>query len=120
MRKVDMIDTTVGKFYNILSREKPLTTAAMRLVEIRFGRPIRELIEEYLAEHHSLRKASDHFGVDFTTISKWKKRLGIRDYPDCWACPKESDRCKEECELLEDSSEFIKEAKRRDRTTDAS
>jgi hypothetical protein len=51
----------------------PNKTLAMRLIEARLG----VLIEELLSEG-SLKEVAVLLGVDETTVSKWRLRLGLR------------------------------------------
>ena len=49
-------------------------TLAMRLIEQRFGVPIEELLVE-----GALQEVGTLLGIDQSTVSKWRKLLGLRD-----------------------------------------
>jgi len=49
-------------------------TLAMKLVERRFGVPIEELLVEGM-----LQEVGTLLGIDQSTVSKWRKLLGLRD-----------------------------------------
>ena len=50
-----------------------IKTLAMRQIEARFGVPIEELLME-----GSLNQVARRLGIDFTTVSRWRERLGLR------------------------------------------
>lgn len=49
-------------------------TPLMLLVEARFHHPIEELLTEGLLNDRALAK---QLGINFTTLSKWRKKLGL-------------------------------------------
>lgn len=48
-------------------------TLAMRILESKFSMPI-----EALLQGGTLQEVADKLGIDFTTVSLWRKRLGLR------------------------------------------
>lgn len=48
-------------------------TLTMRQIEARFNRPIEDLLVE-----GNLNQVANRLGVDFTTVSRWRERLGLR------------------------------------------
>ncbi len=50
-------------------------TLAMRLLEAQFGRTIEFLLSE---EQGSLKEVAKTLGIDESTVSKWRLRLGMR------------------------------------------
>lgn len=50
-----------------------IKTLAMRQIEARFDTPIEELLME-----GELSEVAYKLGVHFTTVSKWRERLGLR------------------------------------------
>ena len=50
-----------------------IKTLTMRQIEARFGIPIEELLME-----GSLNQVARRLGIDFTTVSRWRERLGLR------------------------------------------
>ena len=49
------------------------TTLAMRLLEEQYGVPIKSLIE-----HGSIKEVAEFLGLEESTVSKWRLRLGLR------------------------------------------
>ena len=56
---------------NALAKNGTLKTAAMLKVEIKLEMPIEQALEGSLSE------IAERTGMDFTTASKWRKRLGL-------------------------------------------
>jgi nicotinate-nucleotide pyrophosphorylase (carboxylating) len=52
----------------------PRKTLAMRLLEEKFGQPI-----EFLLAQGTLNEVAEALGITFTTVSKWRLRLGLRE-----------------------------------------
>ncbi|KKM82281.1 hypothetical protein LCGC14_1321120 [marine sediment metagenome] len=50
-------------------------TLAMRLLENQFGQTIEYLLDE---EQGSLKEVAKTLGIDESTVSKWRLRLGMR------------------------------------------
>ncbi len=53
--------------------DDPNKTLAMRLIEARLGEPIEELLMR-----GSIKQVGEELGIDETTVSKWRLRLGLR------------------------------------------
>lgn len=63
-----------------------LKTDKMRYLEVKYSKPIEQLLTGSLSE--VVRRVHDE--VDFTTVSKWKKKLkltwSVDNLPDCSKC----------------------------------
>ena len=53
--------------------DDPNKTLAMRLIEDKHGAPIEELLMQ-----GSIKQVGEDLGIDETTVSKWRLRLGLR------------------------------------------
>ena len=62
------------------------------MVELHFGKPIEELLVQ-----GSVRTVAKRLGVDFSTVSKWKARLGLTwtvdHLPSCTGCELSTELC---------------------------
>lgn len=56
-------------------------TLAMKLIEERFGRPIEELLEDGTG----IKQIGERLGIDPSTVSVWRLRLGLRERLDAYA-----------------------------------
>lgn len=54
---------------------RPGVSAIMYQIELRKGLPIEQLLNPQA----SLEDVAKDLGVDFTTVSKWRKRFGLRE-----------------------------------------
>ena len=70
-------------------KDKELLTPSMRLIEIQFGRPIRELITPHKGMPSS--NLAEILGIDEGTLSKWRKRLGFTEVRMIKPGPKRKD-----------------------------
>ncbi len=52
----------------------PRKTLTMRLLEYEFGCPMEQMLME-----GNLEEVSDRLHIHFSTVSKWRLRLGLRD-----------------------------------------
>lgn len=86
-----VFSTTQKRKYIPLSFNMP-RTYAMKMLEVRFGKPI-----ELIIAHGSLAEVSEATGIERSTISKWRDRLGINynehNLPSCTDCPHASYEC---------------------------
>lgn len=55
-------------------------TLAMRLIEVRFGRPIEELLK--VERYENLGPIAQRLGIDVSTVCKWRLKLGLREPRD--------------------------------------
>ena len=53
-------------------------TAQMRVIELRYGKPIKELLTS-----GSVRQVAQRLGVHYSQVSRWRKRLKVpsKEYP---------------------------------------
>lgn len=82
-----------------------IKTDKMRYLEVKYGKPIQHLL---LAGSLSQVEKNLNHEVDFTTISKWIKKLKLRytvdNMPKCDGCPRWNTLCQAGyCQLLADS-----------------
>jgi hypothetical protein len=55
-------------------------TLAMRLIEVRFGIPIEELLK--VEQYENLEPIAKKLGIDISTVCKWRLKLGLREPRD--------------------------------------
>ena len=53
--------------------DRPSTTLAMRLLEEQYGTSIESLIR-----HGTIKEVAEFLGIEESTVSKWRLRLGLR------------------------------------------
>ena len=75
LRRRDKVRTGHGKIGPKPTRRRdPKKTLAMHLIEVQFDRSIEELIAE-----GEIREVGKRLGLQRSTISVWRKRLGLRE-----------------------------------------
>lgn len=69
-RGLETVPHTLSKKIKVVT---PNTTLAMRLLEEQYSTSIESLVK-----HGTLKEVSEFLGIDETTVSKWRLRLGLR------------------------------------------
>ena len=78
LKERGLVPVSGGKLRKVpVTQLDHLKTDKMRLIEIKYGKTIEEMLTS-----GTCREVEKRYGIDFTTVSRWINKLNIRYTPD--------------------------------------
>lgn len=84
-----------GAIHRKITKKEHLKNNSMRLLEIQYGKSI-----ETILSNGTLRELEEEYNIPFTTLGRWRRRLGIyMEVECCYGCKDVSENCKDDCSI---------------------